>query len=176
MAGAATVQGESLIATRNLRVAVGDGHEVVDVERGQDWPTDARARLDVLIRVGHVVRFDEDGVPDKRSRPFLKRLGMRAPPRYQTRTFEQRARAEAQKVAIAGRRVRVFAGRQAEDLGDLFVTNGRAYVLRRGTPDGAMAVEARSASKGGTSEAPRRRPGGNGKAPTKKRRRKRQRG
>lgn len=170
------MEGDRYLATRDLRVAVGADAHVVDVKRGEPWPSDARARLDVLLRVGHVVRFDAEGVPDKRSRPYLKRLGMRAPPRYQTRTFEQRARAEAQKLSVAGRHVRVFAGREDGDLGDLVTVNGRAYVLRRGTPDESTAVGARSqSSRGEAGDAPRRRAGGNGK-PTAKRRRRKPRG
>lgn len=161
MAAAATaMDGDRLLVTRDLRVACGEGEDchVVDVKRGEPWPADGLARIDVLIRVGHVVRFDENGVPDKRSRPYLRRLGMQAPPRYQTRKFHERARAEEQKVEIAGERVRVLAGRPDGDLGDLFVVSGRAYVLRRGIPDGPTAAGAPSAPKGGAIKAPRRRP------------------
>jgi hypothetical protein len=150
---------------------VGDDCRVVEVKCGEPWPADARGRIDVLIRVGHVIRF-VDGVPDRRSRRYVKRLGMRPPPLSFQRTFEQRARAEALKVEIAGQRIRVFAGRPDGDLGDLFVVNGRAYVLRRGMPDGPAAVGAPSAARGNTREAPRRRPAAKGEQEKKRRRRK----
>jgi hypothetical protein len=154
-----TTGAESFIATRDLRVACGEDGTVVDVKRGEPWPDDARARLDVLLKVGHVVRFDEHGEPDKRSRKFVQRLGLPKPLLYHQRTFAARARAEAQLPTIAGRKIRVFAGRRDDDLGDLFVVNGRAYSLRRGVPDGPMAAGAPSTSKGGARRASGRRPG-----------------
>ncbi len=154
-----TTGAESFFATRDLRVSCGEAGTVVDVKRGEPWPSDARARLDVLLRVGHVVRFDENGEPDKRSRKFVKRLGMPKPLLYHQRTFAEKARAEAQRQTIAGQNVRVFAGRRDDDLGDLFIVNGRAYSLRRGVPDQPMAVGAPSTSRGEARGAPGRRPG-----------------
>jgi len=158
VAAPAIASGEVLLVSRDLRVACGEELSVVEVKRGEPWPETARARLDVLLKVGHVVRFDENGEPDKRSRKFVKRLGIRKPPLYHQRTFEEKARAEAQLPTLAGRKVRVFAGRKDGDLGDLFVVNGRAYALRRGVPDEPTAVGAPSTSRGEARGAPGRRP------------------
>jgi hypothetical protein len=169
MTAALTMPKESLISTRNQRVACGEDFSVVEVKRGDDWPEDARARLDVLIRTGHVVRFDAEGKPDKRSIRFLPRIGVARPMKYQSRRFAEAAEAEPQHVELGGQAVRVLAGRADGDCGDLVVANGRAFALLRGAPDDSAAVEVRSVVKGGKRSGSGRR---KKKATTKRRRRK----
>ena len=165
---------EQLLVTRNLRVAVGPDLDIVEVKAGEPWPPDAMGKIDVLIRVGHVVRFDEHGDLDKRSYPFARRLGIERPPLYPVRSFLQRARALPQFMELDGRKLRVYPGQPDDaDLG-LCVVRGRAYPVICGAPDGFAAREVlrlslgeggaasrgRSTKKGTRKKAARKKTGG----------------
>lgn len=143
--------------TRKLRVAVGPELRIVEVQPGDPWPPDAMGKIDVLIRVGHVIRFDENGELDKRSYPFARRLGIQRPPLYPVRSFLQRARALPQFAQVDGRELRVYAGQpDGAELG-LCVVRGRAYTVIRGAPDAVAAREVLRLSLGGAASASRRR-------------------
>jgi hypothetical protein len=176
-AAAEMIPQERLLAGRDLRVAVGEDAEIVEVKTGQPWPAAALGRVDLLIRTGHIIRFTEAGELDPRSWRYAKRLGMERPPSYPARMFHERARALAQITQISGRRVRVFAGKPDGAVADLCVVSGRAYGLRRGAPDTPAASGALRSSPGGVGSAPRRRASSKKattrkKSPQKKRRRK----
>lgn len=156
---------EALVATRDLRVACGESLEVVEVKTGDPWPADAAGRLDVLLRIGYVVRFTADGQPDPISAPYVRRLGIDPPLSYPSRSWAQRARELAQSIPFRGREIRVFAGRPDGEECELFVHRGRAYSSRRGAPDPAGDLSFRSR---GTKRAVRR-PGTSKKARRRRR-------
>ena len=135
---------ESLIAGRTIRVAVGEEARIVEVQAGEPWPADAICRIDLLIRTGNVIRFDENGELDRRSQRFARRFGLDRKPKPQFRSFTQRARGLAQTIQFRGRQIRVFAGRPDGDERELFVYRGRAFGLRRGAPDPAGDPSLRS--------------------------------
>lgn len=170
MTVAAEIPGERFVVARPMRVAVGEKREVVEVAIGDPWPENAPGRLDVLIRQGFVVRFDENGEPDPRSRVHVRRLGLEPPPLYPCRSWAQRAAALEQTAVIEGRRIRVYAGRENGGFPDLFVVEGRGYGIRRGAADAPEAREAMRRPTGGGDGSPRRRPGPKGK--NRRRRRK----
>lgn len=154
---AAVAPQEQLIVTRPMRVAVGPEREIVEVKAGESWPPEAMGKIDVLIRTGFVIRFDETGGLDKRSYPHARRLGIKRPPLYPVRSFLQRARALPQFAQVNGRDIRVFAGQpDGADLGLCFA-GGRAYPVIRGAPDAFAAREVLRLSLGGGKPAPARR-------------------
>lgn len=159
------VTDERLVANRDLRVEVGDDGEIVEVKLGESWPANANGRLDVLVRNGYVIRW-ENGELDPRSWPFAKRLGIPRAAPAPVRGFLARARALEQTTRTPdGRRIRVFAGRPDGAETDLFVVGGKAFPVFRGAPDSLAASEALRASIGGDEKTPRRRgrSSGNGK-------------
>ena len=163
MAAPMPVSQERLIANRDLRVSVGEKAEVVEVKLGEDWPAEALGRLDVLVRNGYVIRWDENGKLDPRSWPYARRLGIAREQSAPIRGFLARARALEQTTKINGRRIRVFAGRSDRAESELFVVGGKAFPVLRGAPDSLAAREALRASIGGDETVPRRRGRSNGK-------------
>lgn len=156
MAAPMPVTEERLIAGRKLRVAVGNESTIVELEAGAPWPTKALGRLDLLIRNGYVIRWDEQGELDPRSWPFARRLGIPYEPSAPVRGFLARARAREQMARSGNRRIRVFAGRPDGVESELFITNGKAFPLFRGAADSLAALEACWASTAKTKKAPRR--------------------
>lgn len=156
-AAAEVISEERLLVSRDLRVAVGEDAEIIEVPAGEPWPANALGRVDLLVNTGHVIRFDEQGKLDPRSWSAARRLGIDRAPSYPARMFHERARALAQIATIAGRRVRVFAGKPDGAVVDLCVIGGRAYALRRGAPDNPAASGALRLVPGGTSSASGRR-------------------
>lgn len=154
---------ERLIAAKKLRVAVGEDSRIVELDAGDPWPEDALGRLDVLIRRGFVIRWDETGALDRRSWPFARRLGIEREAPAPVRGFLARARALPQTASVRGRRIRVFPGRADGEERELFVVRGRAFPVLRGAPDSLAAREALRASGGGGTEKPRRREPSGGK-------------
>lgn len=154
MTAAVDMPNESFVATRDLRVAVGDDLQVVDVKFGDPWPANARGRLDVYLRTGMVVRFDENGEPDKRSARFVRRLGLKPPAKYPQRMFAIRATADAVMLSVGSREIQVLAGRHDRELRDFVVVGGLAFHLLRGAPDDAAAAEVRSAARRGARSGP----------------------
>lgn len=151
---------EQLIVARKMRVAVGPEREIVEVKAGQPWPPDAPGKLDVLIRTGRVIRFDENGELDRRSYRFARRLGISPPPLYPVRSFLQRARGLPQYMTVDGQRVRVYPGQPDCTNVHICIVDGRAYGVFRGAPDDLAAREVLRLSLGGGRSAPRRRPSG----------------
>ncbi len=173
MAAPMPVREERFIANRDLRITVGEGEgrEVVEVKVGKDLPPNVSGRLDVLIRNGYVIRFDENGVLDPRSYPFAKTLRIPIEPPAHVRGFLARARMLAQTMTLEdGRRVRVFAGKPDGAERELFISGGKAYPVLRGAPDSLTAREMLRAR--GTLGASRVRGVKAAKQPPKKRRRK----